>query len=336
MGKELKLLVEWCGTQGNRHLADALAFFKSRSVTCHVVAFSEASQSNPGGLPALDECARLGISVEWSSGQHLPGDLDGYFPHPDGNPSLVQECLIRGVKVFQASVEHYPLAHLVDFHQGYVLNPEADWYAKVFPQPVHIAHPEKLDLALGVTINPRSIILNSGPEEQGSIVSIGRATHIGSDALLNLGAADFRVGNFTMISANFAAHAARHTLSHISSFAITKGPFKFFGALYDQVEPISVGHDVWIGEGVKCLPGVQVPNGAVVGAASVVTHSLEPYGIYAGNPARFIRYRFEKDKIAFLNECGWWDLEFARLREIRRNFCVDITGLPIEELKALF
>lgn len=336
MRDKLKLLVEVSGSRLNQHLDDVIRFLVARSVGFDVVEFAEIAQAHSEVRLNLAGSSLPAISNQWSSITGVPDRIDGFFPSPDGNPSLIKRFLTQGVKVFQTTVNTYSTANLEDFYQGYVLNGDTDWYAMVFPETIYIAHPEKLDLSLGVTINPRSIILNSGLEEEGSIVSIGRATHIGSDALLNLGAADFKVGNFTMISANFAAHAARHTLSHISSFSITKGPFKFFGALYDQVAPITIGHDVWIGEGVKCLPGVNVPNGAVVGAGSIVTQSLEPYAIYAGNPARFIRYRFDKEKIDFLNNCGWWNLDFQHLREIKSNFCVDITNLPVEELRSLF
>lgn len=48
---------------------------------------------------------------------------------------------------------------------------------------------------------------------------------------------------------------------------------------------------VWIGEGVKILPGVTIGEGAIVGIGSVVTRDVEPLAIVAGNPARLIKYR---------------------------------------------
>lgn len=53
--------------------------------------------------------------------------------------------------------------------------------------------------------------------------------------------------------------------------------------------------DIWIGSNVKVLDNVKISKGIIVGAGSVVTKSLDKeYGIYAGVPAKFIKYRNEK------------------------------------------
>lgn len=53
--------------------------------------------------------------------------------------------------------------------------------------------------------------------------------------------------------------------------------------------PVTVEDEVWIGAHVTILPGVIVRHHCVLGAGSVVTKSTEPYGVYAGVPARRIR-----------------------------------------------
>ena len=47
--------------------------------------------------------------------------------------------------------------------------------------------------------------------------------------------------------------------------------------------------NVWLGEGVRVLKGVTIGENTVVGAGSVVTHSLPANVIAAGNPARVIK-----------------------------------------------
>jgi acetyltransferase-like isoleucine patch superfamily enzyme len=54
---------------------------------------------------------------------------------------------------------------------------------------------------------------------------------------------------------------------------------------------IIIGEDVWIGANVVILSGVNIGNGAVIGAGSVVTKDIEPYSIFAGNPAKKIGIR---------------------------------------------
>lgn len=54
-------------------------------------------------------------------------------------------------------------------------------------------------------------------------------------------------------------------------------------------QPIRVERNVWIGFDACVLPGVTIGEGSIVGAKSVVTHSVPPYTVVAGNPARAIR-----------------------------------------------
>jgi acetyltransferase-like isoleucine patch superfamily enzyme len=52
---------------------------------------------------------------------------------------------------------------------------------------------------------------------------------------------------------------------------------------------ITVRKDAWIGTGAVILPDVEIGEGAVVGANSVVTRNVPPYTIVGGVPAREIR-----------------------------------------------
>lgn len=54
-----------------------------------------------------------------------------------------------------------------------------------------------------------------------------------------------------------------------------------------------IGDDVWIGFGAIVMSGVNIADGTIIAAGSVVTHNTEPYSIYAGVPARKIRDRFD-------------------------------------------
>jgi acetyltransferase-like isoleucine patch superfamily enzyme len=54
-------------------------------------------------------------------------------------------------------------------------------------------------------------------------------------------------------------------------------------------QPIVINKGAWLGARVMVLKGVNIGEGAVVGAGSVVTSDVAPYTIVAGNPARLIR-----------------------------------------------
>jgi putative colanic acid biosynthesis acetyltransferase WcaF len=57
------------------------------------------------------------------------------------------------------------------------------------------------------------------------------------------------------------------------------------------VGPIVVRKNAFIGARAFICPGVEIGEGAVVGACAVVTRDVEPWTVVAGNPARLIRKR---------------------------------------------
>ncbi|HKR88810.1 MAG TPA: CatB-related O-acetyltransferase [Phenylobacterium sp.] len=74
----------------------------------------------------------------------------------------------------------------------------------------------------------------------------------------------------------------------------------------DRTGPVTIGHDVWIGQGAMFTKGVTVGNGSVVAARAVVTRDVEPYTIVAGSPARIIRNRFGDGIASRLEASQWW------------------------------
>ena len=54
-----------------------------------------------------------------------------------------------------------------------------------------------------------------------------------------------------------------------------------------------IGNDIWIGHGAIVLAGVKIGDGALIAAGSVVIKDVLPYTIVAGNPAKFIKNRFD-------------------------------------------
>ncbi len=83
---------------------------------------------------------------------------------------------------------------------------------------------------------------------------------------------------------------------------------------------IIIGSDVWIGQGVKILEGVTIGDGAVVGAGALVSKDLEPYGIYAGVPAKKLRERFDKAVADKLLAHKWWKKDEAWIRAHSSDF----------------
>ena len=60
-------------------------------------------------------------------------------------------------------------------------------------------------------------------------------------------------------------------------------------AYLEYARPITVGSNVWIGGGVKVMPGVTIGDNVVIGGGSVVVKDIPSDSVAVGNPARVIR-----------------------------------------------
>jgi acetyltransferase-like isoleucine patch superfamily enzyme len=70
----------------------------------------------------------------------------------------------------------------------------------------------------------------------------------------------------------------------------------------DDVHPVEIGDDAWIGSGALILKGVKVGERSIVAARSVVTRDVPPDTIVAGNPARVIRTINPADRAVAIGE----------------------------------
>ena len=61
--------------------------------------------------------------------------------------------------------------------------------------------------------------------------------------------------------------------------------------------PVDIGPNVFVGNGVRILKGVEIGAHSVIGAGSVVTGSIPEGVIAAGNPARVIRELRTEDPV---------------------------------------
>lgn len=53
--------------------------------------------------------------------------------------------------------------------------------------------------------------------------------------------------------------------------------------------PVVIGKNVWIGDKATILPNVEIGDGAIIGANSVVTKDIPPYSVAVGNPAKVVK-----------------------------------------------
>lgn len=127
------------------------------------------------------------------------------------------------------------------------------------------------------------------------------------------------VGRYCSIAGRVIVGGARHPIEYVSTspvFLAHKESIstKFSRHDYQWEARTVIGHDVWIGEGALVKGGVTIGTGAIIGMGSVVTKDVPPYAIFAGNPARLIRYRFSDDVIDGLLKSEWWLYSDEKLR----------------------
>lgn len=88
----------------------------------------------------------------------------------------------------------------------------------------------------------------------------------------------------------------------------------------DELKITKIGNDVWVGGESIILDGVEIGNGAIIAAGSVVVKNVAPYSMVGGVPAKLIRMRFDQETISNINNSNWWNWEESQLRKFSKNF----------------
>jgi len=143
------------------------------------------------------------------------------------------------------------------------------------------------------------------------------------------------IGKFCALArgVKFIMNGANHKLDGFSTY-----PFQIFGNGWEKVEPqpeelpykgnTVIGNDVWIGYEAVIMPGVQVGDGAIIAAKSVVVSDIAPYTIFGGNPAKCIRQRFDDEVIKSLLEVAWWNWDIGKItHNLEKIVATDIEAL---------
>ncbi|MFA5160822.1 MAG: acyltransferase [Elusimicrobiales bacterium] len=117
-------------------------------------------------------------------------------------------------------------------------------------------------------------------------IEIGRNVHIAVFCLL-IGQGAIRLGEFSNLSSRVAVYSNNDDYSGEYMTNPTVGS-KYTNVLS---APVSIGRHVIVGCGVIILPGVTIGEGASIGALSLVLKNCEPFKIYVGVPAKYLKDR---------------------------------------------
>lgn len=144
----------------------------------------------------------------------------------------------------------------------------------------------------------------------GSNFHAGRAVNIWAKNSISIGA-NFYIGRYSQIECdaeignnvifgNNVALVGKYD-HHYEQVGV---PIRLASQIRDQNyswkglnSKVIIKDDVWVGYGSIIMSGVNLGIGSIVAAGSIVTKDVAPYTIVGGNPAKFIKYRFDKTEI---------------------------------------
>lgn len=147
------------------------------------------------------------------------------------------------------------------------------------------------------------------------------------------------IGKFCAIASGveFVMNGANHRMNSVTTY-----PFNIMGHGWEKntlaLEDLPfkgdtvVGNDVWIGQQVTIMPGVNIGDGAIIAANSVVTKDVPPYHIVGGNPSRILKRRFDEELIDYLLEIKWWEWPAEKIFQNLDQLCSgDLTKIKAVE-----
>jgi len=150
----------------------------------------------------------------------------------------------------------------------------------------NIIHPtSSFDTSLGGQIilgNNNEILNGCLLMSYGGKISIGSGCSINPYTIIYGHGVGTIIGNNVLIAGQCMIIPANH------NFSRTDVPINQQGT---NSKGIIIEDDVWIAAGSTILDGVKIGKGAIVAAGSVVKHSVEPYSVVGGVPARVIKMR---------------------------------------------
>ena len=169
-----------------------------------------------------------------------------------------------------------------------------------FPR-VDIAPSARIN-ALNVRIYPNCrLVIGDGSIVEGQLVAerdgaeivIGNNTFVGGSQIIS--ATCVEVGDDTLIS--WGCNIVDHN-SHSTEWSKRKDDVRLWRRgqknwEHVPTDRVRIGNKCWLGLNVIVLKGVEIGEGSIVAAGSVVTKSVPAWTIVAGNPAVVIRENIE-------------------------------------------
>lgn len=181
---------------------------------------------------------------------------------------------MTGRKLYYYLDKISPLFPLCRLTNRYLLRPINTWWywARVLFKYFAIKN-ELGSCGTNLTIHPGTIMKHLNLIKIGNNVSIHPMCYIDGEGGIT-------IGNNVSIAHNTTIMSSNHTWN------CPDKPIKYCAKKLGEVK---IDDDVWIGCGVRIMAGVTIGKRCVIGAGSIVTHDIEPNGVYGGVPAKLIK-----------------------------------------------
>lgn len=171
------------------------------------------------------------------------------------------------------------------------------------------------------------VIKSKGVKTYYGKCSFGTGTRIAGNSIF----ANVTVGNYTMFAEGFRMLFFRHDYEAFTVNSELPNLIPNIKKMHGKTNTLqpgitnypqtNIGSDVWIGEYVTVRGGVTIGDGAVIAARSVVTRDVPPYAIVGGIPAKFIKWRFDEEKIELMKKIEWWNWSKEKICENYERLC---------------
>lgn len=183
-----------------------------------------------------------------------------------------------------------------------------------------------------------STLIESGVSTSSPILGAGKC-FIGAHSYMNDGGyircdtGGVFLGRYNSIGRRVTIGAGMHRATGLSTSPILRGvrvsgysedEMRELGGRISSSKTTVIGSDVWIGDGVVIMPGIEIGTGAIIAANAVVTRDVESYSVVGGVPARQIKRRFPSRVIDGLLASCWWE------RSVE-----DLNALPLANVHVL-
>jgi maltose O-acetyltransferase len=127
--------------------------------------------------------------------------------------------------------------------------------------------------------------------ERGADFGTGNGVRIGNNSGIGVNAhlrGPVEIGDDVMMGPDVIILTSNHNFEDLTNPMSRQGSTK---------KLVHIANNVWVGARVIILPGVEIGEGAILAAGSVVTKNVPNYAVVGGNPARIIKYR-NGDKVS--------------------------------------